>query len=204
MTQVSTFKLLTLILRVFAMFKRLQCRHTVNSHCFEPVLCAGVLLWHWGCGFSGASCLMLFSTVKSGFLFFQTFAGAGLSSAVLVQGTITFGVQRLQKLLIHYVKTYLLISGYFAVAPFIISILGKMSIDDDVIFNSTKLITFLCITTLVYYLYRTGAVSTKSSTASPQQWEVWLTIGRRRHQQMVCRSCFFGGLVCTEQLWGPC
>lgn len=96
---------------------------------------------------------MLFSTVKGGFLFFQTFAGAGLSSAVLIQGTITFGVQRLQKLLIHYVKTYLLISGYFAMAPFIISIVGKMSIDDDVIFNSTKLITFLCITTLVYYLY---------------------------------------------------
>lgn len=73
---------------------------------------------------------------------------------------------------IHFVKTYFLISGYFAMAPFTISILGKMSIDDDMIFNSTKLITFLCITTLVYCLYRTGAVSTKSSTASPRQWEV--------------------------------
>lgn len=41
MTQVSTFKLLTLILRIFAMFNKLQCRPTVNSHCFEPVLCAG-------------------------------------------------------------------------------------------------------------------------------------------------------------------
>lgn len=51
-------------------------------------------------------------------------------------------------------------------APFIISILGKMSIDDDMIFNSTKLITFLCTTTLVYCLYRTGAVQVFYSIAT--------------------------------------
>lgn len=149
---------------------------------------------------------MLFSTVKGGFPIFLTFAGAGLSSAGLIQGTVTFGIQQLQKHLIRYLNTYFLISGYFAMAPFIILILGKMSIDDDMIFStdSIKLIAFLCTTTLVCYLYWTGALSTKSSPALPQQWEVRLMMRRRRHQQMVCRSCFFGGLVCTEQLWGPC
>lgn len=62
---------------------------------------------------------------------------------------------------------------------------------------------FIILLTFIFY-YQAGGVWTLSSTVSLQQREVWLMIWRRRHRQMVCRSCVFGGLVWTEQLWGPC